>query len=191
MGYPVAKLGHICAVVGGGTPDRSKERYFGGIIPWATPTDVTALYGLFIKDTKETITEAGLKESSARLVPKGTVLLTSRATIGYTAIASKAMTTNQGFANLICGPRLKPEYLAYWLCSQRNLLVQLSGGTTFKEISKSTLKTIEIPVPPINHQEKFSALIEIAMRIREHSQLASESAANLLNSLMDRLLGPH
>ena len=191
MRYPIAKLGHICTIVGGGTPKRSQERYFGGTIPWATPTDVTALYGLFIKHTKETITEAGLKESSARLVPKGTVLLTSRATIGYTAIASKTMATNQGFANLICGPQLRPEYLAYWLYGQRNLLVQLSGGTTFKEISKSTLKTITIPVPPISHQEKFAALIEITTRIGKHNQLASESAANLLDSLMDRLLGTH
>ena len=98
--YPSAPLGDVCDIVGGGTPRRGNEAYFNGSIPWAKPTDITAAEGLFIERTGETISELGLQESSARLVPAGTVLLTTRATIGYTAVASKPMTTNQGFANL-------------------------------------------------------------------------------------------
>ena len=91
-------LAEVCTIVGGGTPRRSNAAYFDGTVPWATPTDVTALDSLFIERTKEAITEVGLNESSARLVPAGTVLMTSRATIGYTAIATRPMATNQGFA---------------------------------------------------------------------------------------------
>jgi len=112
MGWPVAPIGDTCEVVGGGTPCRSNEAYFGGAIQWATPTDVTGLDGLSIRVTAQAITEDGLRESSARLVPAGSVLLASRATVGCTAIAAVAMATNQGFANLICRNGLLPEYLA-------------------------------------------------------------------------------
>ena len=112
-GWEVAALGEVCAIVGGGTPRRNNPAYFGGAIPWATPTDVTSLKSLTIEATKETLTEAGLQESSARLVPAGTVLLTSRATIGFTAIAAVDVATNQGFANLTCRTDLVPEYLAW------------------------------------------------------------------------------
>ena len=184
----VAQLGEVCTVVGGGTPRRSNGAYFGGSIPWATPTDVTALVGLTIESTRETLTETGLRESSARLIPAGTVLLTSRATIGYTAIAAAPMATNQGFANLTCGERLLPEYLAFWLRLRRNHLVQLAGGTTFKEISKSALKKIEIPLPPLELQYCFANLIASVIRVISETEIASDSAARLSTSLMSRLL---
>ena len=184
----VAQLGEVCTVVGGGTPRRSNGAYFGGSILWATPTDVTALVGLSIESTRETLTETGLRESSARLIPAGTVLLTSRATIGYTAIAAAPMATNQGFANLTCGERLLPEYLAFWLRLRRNHLVQLAGGTTFKEISKSSLKKIEIPLPPLELQYCFANLIASVIRVISKTEIASDSAARLSTSLISRLL---
>jgi len=188
MGWPVAPLGDVCAIVGGGTPRRSNHAYFGGPIPWATPTDVTALSSLSIQRTAETITESGLRESSARLVPAGTVLLTSRATIGFTAIARAEMATNQGFANLTCGTRLLPEYLAVWLRLRRDRLIQLAGGTTFKEISKSTLKKIEVPLPEIKRQRRFANLIGTAHATASIAREVSASAATLSASLMSRLL---
>jgi len=189
MQWPVAPLGDIATVVGGGTPRRSNNAYFSGSIPWATPTDVTALDGLLIQRTAETITESGLRESSARLVPAGTVLLTSRATIGFTAIAAQPMTTNQGFANLTCGKRLLPEYLAIWLRLRRDRLIQLAGGTTFKEISKSTLKKIEVPLPEIKRQRRFANLIGTAHATASITREGSASAATLSASLMSHLLG--
>ena len=187
LGWRTAPLDKICRIVGGGTPRRSNDAYFNGSIPWATPTDVTALPGLSIGSTKETITETGLRESSARLVPTGTVLLTSRATIGYTAIAAVPMATNQGFANLICGERLLPEYLAICLRLQKDYLIQLAGGTTFKEISKSTLKKVEIPTPAIEKQREFVYLVNTAYRILQNSQAATKTAATLFTALMDRI----
>ena len=188
MGWSVARIDDVCTVIGGGTPRRNNEAYFGGEIPWATPTDVTALTDLFIAHTKESITETGLRESSARLVPAGAVLLTSRATIGYTAIAARPMATNQGFANLTCGDRLIPEYLSCLLRARRALLERMAGGTTFKEISKSTLKKIAIPLPPPTLQRKYARILEVLRGISTCATAASENASLLTDSLMDRLL---
>ena len=188
MSWSVARIGDVCTVIGGGTPRRNNETYFGGEIPWATPTDVTALTDLFIVRTKESITETGLRESSARLVPAGAVLLTSRATIGYTAIAARPMATNQGFANLICGDRLTPEYLAFYLRARRALLERMAGATTFKEISKSTLKGIEIPLPPPALQRKYARILEVLRGVSTCATAASKNASLLTDSLMDRLL---
>ena len=188
IGWPVARLGDACTIIGGGTPRRSNGTYFGGAILWATPTDVTTLNDIFISHTAETITETGLKRSSARLVPEGTVLMTSRATIGYTAIAVKPMATNQGFANLICGERLMPEYLSFWLSGQRNRLIQLSGGTTFKEISKSTLKGVLIPLPPLALQSRYARLLQSVRCVAATAETASRAASDLAASLTDWLL---
>ena len=187
-GWRTAPIGDACAVIGGGTTRRSEAAYFGGGIPWATPTDVTGLADLYIGRTKETITETGLRKSGARLVPAGTVLLTSRATIGFTAIAARPMATNQGFANLICGDGLTPEYLAHWLAARRDLLIRLAGGTTFKEISKATLKKIPIPLPPMALQRDYARTLEAARGVASRAHAATRTAAALTAALMDRLL---
>ncbi len=187
MGWETACLGKVGTIIGGGTPRRNNAAYFGGSIPWATPTDITALSGISIESTKETITEAGLRASSARLVPTGAVLLTSRATIGDTAIAALPMATNQGFANFICGECVLPEYLSIWLRLQRNYLLQLAGGTTFKEISKSALKKIAVPIPLLDEQRRFATLTRKALGVSERCRNAAASA--LTASLTSRLLG--
>ncbi|MCY4157808.1 MAG: restriction endonuclease subunit S [Gammaproteobacteria bacterium] len=188
MEWPREPLGEVCDIVGGGTPRRRNPAYFGGLIPWARPTDVTALAGFCIEATEERITDIGLRESSARMVPAGTVLLTSRATIGHTAIAAKPMATNQGFANLMCGQRLLPEYLAYWLRLRRDHLIQLSGGSTFKEISKSTLKKVEIPVPPIDLQRRYARLAEATQSMISMERQGFSADKALSASLISRLL---
>jgi type I restriction enzyme S subunit len=182
-------LGEVCTIVGGGTPRRGNAAFFGGSIPWATPTDVTALEGPFIEQTKETITQAGLRESSARLVPSGTVLMTSRATIGYTAIAAVPMATNQGLANLVCGDQLLPEYLAFWLRWQRDRLIQLAGGTTFKELSKSTLKRVRIPLPPLDEQRRIVDILNRAAGIEALRQRAAERLREFVPALFVKMFG--
>jgi type I restriction enzyme, S subunit len=105
-----------------------------------------------LKDSKEKITEAGLNYSSARIIPKDSVLLTSRASIGFVAIAGCDLTTNQGFASLICSNAIFNFYLAYWLWANKDILESNAGGTTFKEISKSRLRDIKFPLPPLSEQ---------------------------------------
>ena len=182
-------LGEVCTIIGGGTPRRGNAAYFGGSIPWATPTDVTALEGPLIDRTRETITQAGLRESSARLVPSGTVLMTSRATIGYTAIAAVPMATNQGFANLVCGDQLLPQYLAFWLRGQRSRLIQLAGGTTFKELPKSTLKKVRIPLPPLAEQRRTVDILNRAARIQALRRQAADRLREFVPALFVRMFG--
>ena len=182
-------LAEVCTIIGGGTPRRSNAAYFDGTIPWATPTDVTALDSLFIEETKETISEVGLNESSARLVPAGTVLMTSRATIGYAAVATRSMATNQGFANLICGRRILPEYLAYWLRNQREHLIQLAGGTTFRELPKSTLKKVCIPLPPLDEQRRIVGILNRAARIERLRRQAQERLQEFVPALFVKMFG--
>lgn len=183
-------LGVECEVVGGGTPSRSRREFFGGSVPWATPTDVTALTSSrSLVKTKETITEEGLRRSSAKLLPAGTVLLTSRATIGFTAVAAVPLATNQGFANLICGPRLLPEFLAVWLPTQRDQLLKLAGGTTFKEISKSTLKGVRVPVPPLDDQRRIVDLLSRAAGLKLLAEQAQVKARELIPALFVDMFG--
>ena len=156
MLYETKMLGEVCEIIGGGTPSRDIPDYFTGDVPWATPTDVTALHGeKFITDTKEHITQRAIDDSATRLVPAGSVLMTSRATIGYTVINKRPMCTNQGFANFIPNKDVDSLYLAYYLEFIRDILIQRASGTTFKEISKSELRKIPIPLPSIEKQKKI------------------------------------
>ena len=100
-GWTETTLGDIAEVVGGGTPSTSKEEFWDGDVVWLTPTEVTAIDGKVISDSKRKITQTGLQSSGARVLPKGTVILTSRASVGFVALAGTELTTNQGFQSLI------------------------------------------------------------------------------------------
>ncbi|MBA2392175.1 MAG: restriction endonuclease subunit S [Ktedonobacteraceae bacterium] len=185
-----AKLGDITEIIGGGTPSRDNPLYFQGTIPWATPTDTTKLNGMWIDETTEAITESGLKSSSAVLLPPATVLMTSRASIGVTAINRRPMCTNQGFANFICNDDIiVNEYLAYWLPAIKDKLFQLAGGTTFKEISKSTLARVEIPLPPLPEQRRIAAILREADEIRRLRRQANEKMQEITEALFHDMFG--
>jgi type I restriction enzyme S subunit len=156
--WEVAKLGDICEVVGGGTPSTKKVEYWNGDIPWATPTDITSLKMNKIETTEKTITKEGLSNSAAKLLPAGSILLTSRATIGECAINTVPMATNQGFANLVC-KKANSLYVFYYLRSIKNELVRLASGSTFKEISKKSIRSLAIPLPPIGEQNRIGKLL--------------------------------
>ena len=159
-GWKVRKLGEVTDIFKGGTPKRSIERYFEGDIAWAIPTDITKLNGaLYIDDTETHITEEALGKSSAKLLPSGTVLLTSRATIGKVAISRIPMATNQGFANFLCKKEIDNHYLAYYLKAKTDLLISLGTGTTFLEVTKGRLLEVEIPLPPLPTQRKIAAIL--------------------------------
>lgn len=185
----IARLDEVADVVGGGTPSRQEPRFFGGRIPWATPTDVTALDGMYIGSTRESITDEGLQFSSTKLLPAGAVLLTSRATIGFTAVATTSICTNQGFVNFICGPHLLPEYLAYWLRTQKAKMIQLAGGTTFKEIARGTLRKFEIALPSIATQRRTVDLLARAEGIVRLRREARQKAAELIPAIFIDMFG--
>ncbi|WP_194744023.1 restriction endonuclease subunit S [Thermaurantiacus tibetensis] len=187
--WPLHRLGELCDIIGGGTPSRERPEYFGGDIPWITPTDVTKGCARYLDRGAEAISELGLKNSSAKLIPPRSVLLTTRATIGFTAINTVPVTTNQGFANLVCGPHIWPEYLAYWLEWSRDRLVELASGATFKEINKSTLKRLPIPLPPLEEQRRIVAILDRAASLRRRIEAARARARALIPALFLETFG--
>ena len=187
--WRTARLEDVAQVLGGGTPSRTEKSYFGGGIAWATPTDITALDQLYIGKTKETVSEAGLRSSSTKLMQAGAVLLTSRATIGFTAVSTVPICTNQGFINFVCGPELVPEYLAYWLRTQKDKMFQHAGGTTFKEIARGTLRKFEIPVPPLPDQRRIVDVLSRAEGIVRLRREAEQKAAELIPALFIDMFG--
>lgn len=148
-------IGDIVDIVNGATPDSKNEDYYGGAVIWITPKDISDQRKKYISLGERTLTKSGLKSCSASIVPKGTILLTSRAPIGLISIASTDLCTNQGFKNLV--PRtgkIYGEFLYYYLLTRVRDLERLGGGTTFKELSKSSLEKFEIYIPENREVQK-------------------------------------
>lgn len=154
------KLGDVAQVIGGGTPSTTKEEYWNGEIGWLTPRDLTGYSYKYISKGERNITEEGLKNSSARLIPEGTVLMTSRAPIGYLAIAGKELCTNQGFKSFIVDEdKINNEYLYYLLKSNIDRIKSLGTGSTFAEVSASILKSFEIEIPDLPTQKEIASIL--------------------------------
>ena len=194
------KLGHVSTIFKGGTPKRNVDRYFQGDLPWARPVDITALQGaLYIHDTEIHISEEALGNSGARRLPAGTVLLTSRATIGVTAITAVPMATNQGFANFVCNERLLNIYLVYYLQAIKDLLISLGSGSTFLEVTKGTLVGVRIPLPPLSEQRAIvnflnhkNQQIDELIRIKERRiELLQAQRTALINQAVTKGLDPN
>lgn len=154
------KIGDISEVIGGGTPSTKINEYWGGEIPWLTPRDLTNHKSVQISKGERSITKLGLDKSSARLLPKGTVLLTSRAPIGYVAIATNPISTNQGFKNLIPKEGISLGlFLYYWLKDNKEYLEANGSGTTFSEISGTVVKLLDISLPPLPEQKAIAEVL--------------------------------
>jgi len=154
------QISDIADVIGGGTPKTSITEYWNGNIPWLAPKDLTGYTSIYISHGSRFITDLGLKKSSAKLLPKGTVLLTSRAPIGYVTIAKNEICTNQGFKSLIPKKELCiSKFLYYWIKDNIDTLKQLGTGTTFAEISGTTLKSVKIKLPPLQTQKKIAHIL--------------------------------
>ncbi len=186
--WKTARLGEVTDIFKGGTPKRSVEKYFQGNIAWAIPTDITALdSALYIDDTDTHISEEALGKSAARLLPAGTVLLTSRATIGETAITTVPMATNQGFANFICKEMLLNVYLAYYLRYIKKRLIDLAHGSIFKEITKGTLLNVEIPLLPLPEQRAIAHVLQTIQEAKAARQRELALERERKAALMDYL----
>ncbi|MCG7919947.1 MAG: restriction endonuclease subunit S [Candidatus Thiodiazotropha lotti] len=149
-------------VVSGGTPDTSNPDYWDGEILWTTPTDITALKTNYISDTKRKITQKGLKESSAILLPVGALLVCTRATIGYSAIAQKRITTNQGFKSLIPDQEFDSDFIYYLTQHFKHEFVRYACGSTFLELSKKDFEKRTFFVPEKQEQLRISGVLNCA-----------------------------
>ena len=151
----------IAQIVGGGTPRTDDPKNFeNGDVPWITPADLSGYKDKYIARGTRNITKLGLANSGARVMPAGTVLFSSRAPIGYVAIASNPISTNQGFKSFVLRPGIEKDYAYYYLMRARDLAIELSSGTTFREISGAKAALIPFPVAPGAEQRRIVAEIE-------------------------------
>ena len=153
-------LGEVTQVVGGGTPRSGEPDYWHGDVPWITPADLSGYHEKTIARGGRSITEEGLARSAARLLPTGTVLFSSRAPIGYVAIAANPMATNQGFKSFVPPREICSSFLYYYLRFARSVAIQSASGTTFKELSKKRAALLPFPLAPLPEQHRIVAKIE-------------------------------
>ena len=158
--WEVATLSELADIRSGGTPSTSDASLWDGDIAWVTPTDITALGGRkFLRSTSRTISRTGLRQSSAELLPEGTIVMTSRATIGECAIATIPLTTNQGFKNFIPKDRADRDFLYYLLMSQKKGFIELCSGSTFLEIGKTQLTGYTVRVAETKDEQQAIAAV--------------------------------
>lgn len=158
-GWSIKKLGEMGKFVSGGTPDTEKPEYWNGDIIWLTPSEITKLQTRFVSDSERKITRAGLKNSSAVLLPVGSLIICTRATVGDCCINIKEVSTNQGFKNLI-PENSNIDFLYYLISSHKTDLIRKACGSTFLEISKHDIEKLKYSVPPLPEQEKIAEILE-------------------------------
>ena len=159
-GWKKVKLGEVAEIIGGGTPSTKTPEYWNGNIHWITPKDLTNLKSKYISKGERNISELGLKKSSAKLLPKGTILLTTRAPVGYLAIAKNELSTNQGFRSLIPNQNeVDGEFLYYLLKNNVNYLEANASGSTFGELAGSVLKELVFLFPPLPEQKAIAGVL--------------------------------
>jgi type I restriction enzyme S subunit len=159
-GWRASTVGESVPIVGGGTPSKTVSEYWeDGRIVWYTPTDLTTADAMYVSNSKSRITDAGLANSSARLFPPGSVMMTSRATIGVVSIATTQAATNQGFITCLASPELGTFHLYFWLLQQRELITSLATGATFKEINKATFRRIPFLLADPRVEREFENVV--------------------------------
>ncbi len=159
--WKTCTIADIGTVIGGATPSTKKpENYEGGTIPWITPKDLANFSGRFISQGERNITEEGLRSCSTQMMPAHTILFSSRAPIGYVAIASQEVCTNQGFKSVIPNDTTDYMFLYYLLKYNKDRIEHLGSGTTFKEVSGNTMRSVVVTVPEdIDEQKKIASIL--------------------------------
>ena len=173
----IADLG---TVIGGATPStKNADNYEGGNIPWITPKDLAGFFGRFISHGERNITKQGLESCSTQLMPAHTVLFSSRAPIGYVAIAENEVCTNQGFKSVVPNENTYYMFLYYLLKFNKDKIEHLGSGTTFKEISGNTMRGVEVVVPESLEEQKriASILSAIDSKIETNKNINDNLAA--------------
>lgn len=181
-------LGDVATVYAGGTPKTGVPDYWGGDIQWITPTDLTALSESVIDGGARRITDRGLRESSARIAPAGSVLVTSRATIGVTAIAGREVAVNQGVTVLVPGDGVDKRWLYYWVHHAKPEMLARASGTTFLEISRSKMRELSVILPSLEEQRRIGDLLASVDETRALAEAEVDAAQSLIRRLRSRLI---
>lgn len=180
------RLGSICEIVGGGTPDTLHAEYWGSTVEWFTPSEIGK--AKYVSSSARKLSDIGLNNSSAKLLPIGTVLLTTRATLGEMSIAKRECCTNQGFQSLIPHQdRVLSEYLYYTQIFIKPWCEKYASGNTFREISKSALSNCIIPLPDRARQEEIVKLLSSIDILISAEEGIAMSLSKMRHSLMRQL----
>ena len=187
--WAIGTISDLGTVVGGSTPSKAKPEYYTESgIAWITPKDLSINKSKFVSRGENDITELGLKNSSAAIMPEGTVLFSSRAPIGYIAIAAGEVTTNQGFKSVVPKPEIGTPFVYFFLKNTLPVIEGMASGSTFKEVSGSTMKNVPAVIPDAETLAKFSdfcAPIFAQQRILEEQ---NQSLATLRDNLLPKLM---
>jgi type I restriction enzyme S subunit len=191
-GWDTASIGEVCDIVNGGTPKTDVPGYWGGPHRWITPAEMGKRATPYIDQTNRTITDQGLQNSSARPLPKNSVILSSRAPIGHLVINTVPMATNQGCKGLVPCSRIDHKFLYYYLVNIVELLNELGTGTTFKELSGTKLKEVRVPLPPVAEQLRIVAILNEAFEgiatAKANAEKNLQNARELFESALDTAL---
>ena len=180
------RLSDIAEVVGGGTPDTTDSTLWNGDIQWFTPTEVG--HSKYVSMSVRTISQLGLQKSSAKILPAGSILLSSRATVGECSIAQKDCTTNQGFQNLIPKKGINNEFLYYLAQTQKRHFIKYASGSTFLEISNSEIKKTKCAVPGIKEQTEIATFLSaIDKKIETQNKIISKYET-LIKGIRERIV---
>ncbi|HEX6782100.1 MAG TPA: restriction endonuclease subunit S [Solirubrobacterales bacterium] len=188
-GWEVRRAGQVFSVLGGGTPSKKRDEYWiGGVIPWFTPSDLTRRQLRYVSTSSAAITDLGLQKSGARKFPPGSVLMTSRATLGVLAISKVEATCNQGFIVIPPTPDIPSEFVHEWLRSSAADLERLATGATFKEITKGAFKQFPVLVPASDVLAEFGAVVGPLGRLISSLEDASRKLMTTRDLLLPRLV---
>lgn len=189
QGWVWTTLGEVGEIVGGGTPRSKSKGYFSGNIPWITPADLSGYKQKYIWRGGRNISKEGLASSSAKLIPVGSVLFSSRAPIGYVAIAGNEISTNQGFKSVIPNSGLKSSFVYYYFKRFTSIAEDYATGTTFKELSGRKMKELPFPLPPLKEQEriakKLDKVFERLGKVQEELEKVSGLIKEMRQSIID------
>ena len=186
-GWSVKKISDVGTTVSGGTPDTNNPEYWDGDVLWVTPSEVSVLQNRFILNTERRITERGLKQSSAKLLPVNSLIICTRATIGDCCINKKPMCTNQGFKNIIVKDN-NVDFLYYLVTKNKHELIRKACGSTFLEISKKDIDNLKFAIPPLPEQEKIALVLGAWDEAIEKLSGLIEQKKLLKKGLMQKLL---
>ena len=182
------ELGDILTMKGGSTPSTKNEDYWGGDIHWTTPRDLSNSASLYLLDTARKITKAGLNKITSGLLPKGTLLMSSRALVGYLALSEVPISINQGYIAILDNKGFSKYFIYLWLKLHMPYVKSFANGSTFQEISKASFKTLEIVIPPKLSVEKFTTKIEPNFTKIKANTYQIQTLENLRDTLLPKLM---
>lgn len=181
-------LDDILSVKGGTTPSTSEPAYWNGTIHWTSPRDITNLNGIYLFDTERKITELGLSKISSGLLPKGTLLMSSRAPVGVLAFCEVPVAINQGYIAILDNKGYSKEFIYLWLKTNIEVVHSFSNGSTFMEISKSAFKTLQLLIPPKQILDDFQILVKPLFEKIKSNQTQIRTLTALRDTLLPKLM---